>query len=99
MSANIDPQPSLKSSAAATTRALPHYLALARPDHWAKNVLMVPGIAVALFYRPERFGLDSAWAVLLTLVATCLVASSNYVLNEEWTVTAESVVMRCAGFE
>ena len=91
MSANIDPQPSLKPSAAATTRALPHYLALARPDHWAKNVLMVPGIAVALFYRPERFGLDSAWAVLLTLVATCLVASSNYVLNEVLDAKTDSV--------
>jgi decaprenyl-phosphate phosphoribosyltransferase len=58
------------------------YVSLARPDHWTKNVLMLPGIAVALFYRPDRFGPGTLRDIVLTLAATCLVASSNYVLNE-----------------
>jgi decaprenyl-phosphate phosphoribosyltransferase len=58
------------------------YVRMARLDHWAKNVLMVPGIAVALFYEPERLTQRGIVALGLTLAATCLVASSNYVLNE-----------------
>lgn len=58
------------------------YVHIARPDHWAKNVLMVPGIAVALFYEPQRLTRQGLASLALTLVATCLVASSNYVLNE-----------------
>lgn len=65
--------------AAGTLRA---YVRIARPDHWAKNVLMVPGIAVALFYEPQRLTRGGLTALLVTLAATCLVASSNYVINE-----------------
>ena len=58
------------------------YFAIARPDHWFKNVFMALGVLLAYFYHPEVFGpatLGSiAWAVFLT----CLAASSNYVLNE-----------------
>src|SRR5262245_2279777 len=62
-------------------RLLP-YLAIARPDHWFKNVFMALGVFLACFYHPDLFTpatlLSVAWAVLIT----CLVASSNYVLNE-----------------
>lgn len=58
------------------------YVRIARPDHWAKNVLMVPGIAVALFYEPERLTRHGVIALVVTVLATCLMASSNYVLNE-----------------
>ncbi len=62
-------------------RVLP-YLSIARPDHWFKNVFMALGVFLACFYHPELFRpamlLSVAWAVLIT----CLVASSNYVLNE-----------------
>jgi 4-hydroxybenzoate polyprenyltransferase len=43
---------------------------------------MLPGIVVAIFYRPEHFTQETLLAVTLTIAATCLVASSNYVLNE-----------------
>jgi 4-hydroxybenzoate polyprenyltransferase len=58
------------------------YVSLARPDHWTKNVLMLPGIAVALSYSTP--GIDAAVArdIVLTVLATCMVASGNYVLNE-----------------
>jgi 4-hydroxybenzoate polyprenyltransferase len=70
---------------------LARYVALARPDHWTKNLLLLPGMAVALFYSPERAGAQTAWAVGLTVVATCLVASSNYVLNEVLDAGTDSV--------
>lgn len=58
------------------------YAAIARPDHWFKNVFMLLGVILAAFYHPELLSLGTfaslAWAVL----ATCLIASSNYVINE-----------------
>lgn len=62
------------------------YLQIARPDHWFKNVFMLFGFIVALFYAPDlfhsvltfRFGLHLCAA----FVSACLVASSNYVINE-----------------
>ena len=58
------------------------YISIARPDHWFKNVFMLAGVMLAAFYAPDqlegfRFGLLAA-----AVLATCLVASSNYVINE-----------------
>lgn len=66
-------------SLAATVRP---YVQIARVDHWFKNVFMVLGVALALFYEPALFAPASLRPFLLALLATCLVASSNYVLNE-----------------
>jgi decaprenyl-phosphate phosphoribosyltransferase len=58
------------------------YVQIARADHWFKNAFMILGMVLAVFYEPRVV----AWASLVPLVvavaATCLVASSNYVLNE-----------------
>jgi 4-hydroxybenzoate polyprenyltransferase len=51
-------------------------------DHWLKNVFMLLGVVLALFYEPGLFDMSSIWPLLVAAVATCLVASSNYVLNE-----------------
>lgn len=56
------------------------YAELARPDQWLKNLSILPGLIVALFFRPE-LGATDFWGVGLTAVAACLVSSSNYVLN------------------
>jgi 4-hydroxybenzoate polyprenyltransferase len=58
------------------------YVQIARVDHWFKNVFMLLGVVLALFYRPDLFAWGSIWPLALALAATCLVASSNYVLNE-----------------
>ena len=58
------------------------YVQIARIDHWFKNVLMVLGVLLAFFYRPDLLVAGSAARLLLALLATCLVASSNYTLNE-----------------
>jgi 4-hydroxybenzoate polyprenyltransferase len=58
------------------------YASIARPDHWIKNVFMLLGVLLACFYHPELLGVRSIWPLFWAVVATCLVASSNYVLNE-----------------
>ncbi len=61
---------------------LKYYLHIARPGYWIKNVFVLPGILLALFFVPELR--ETAWwsGALLGVVCACLVASSNYVLNE-----------------
>jgi len=66
------------------------YISIARPDHWFKNIFMLPGIVLVVWYLRETTG--GAWGeilgqinwikVLIGIAATCLVASSNYVINE-----------------
>lgn len=58
------------------------YVQIARVDHWFKNAFMVLGTILALFYHPALFTWDSLIPLALAAAATCLVASSNYVLNE-----------------
>ena len=58
------------------------YLSIARPDHWFKNVFMVAGVILALFYHPELIGVASLQRVLWAVLTTCFIVSSNYVLNE-----------------
>ncbi len=63
------------------------YIQIARPDHWFKNVFMLVGVVVALYYRPEVFRdgaqlLAVAQTILIGLVSVCLIVSSNYVINE-----------------
>jgi len=58
------------------------YVLIARPDHWFKNAFMVLGVILAGFYHPESVGASTLAPILLALVGICLIASSNYVLNE-----------------
>lgn len=58
------------------------YVDIARTDHWFKNVFMILGVVLAVFYYPDVLNAGSAWRLLVAVAATCLVASSNYVLNE-----------------
>lgn len=79
---------------AASVRSIPHpthrflsfpwrdYLRIARPDHWFKNVFMLPGTMLALIMVPPMFGLGLLAMLGVAVVAVCLVASANYVINE-----------------
>ncbi|MCH5373324.1 MAG: UbiA prenyltransferase family protein [Planctomycetes bacterium] len=58
------------------------YISIARPDHWFKNVFMVFGIVLAYFYQPNAVLNMNLGMLVWAFVATCLVASSNYVINE-----------------
>jgi decaprenyl-phosphate phosphoribosyltransferase len=57
------------------------YFQIARPDHWFKNVFMLVGVVLAIFYFYDLAAFS--WiALAIGLASTCLVASSNYVINE-----------------
>jgi 4-hydroxybenzoate polyprenyltransferase len=58
------------------------YIEIARPDHWIKNVFVLPGFVVALSIDRGSLHALSATGVLTGLLAVCMVSSSNYVLNE-----------------
>jgi 4-hydroxybenzoate polyprenyltransferase len=64
------------------------YVSLGRPDHWFKNIFMVPGVVLgwAACGRPS-FG-DVVAPLILATASACLVASSNYTINE-WLDAAE----------
>ena len=63
------------------TAGLRDYLALARVDHWIKNIFMAPGIVVA-FVIAGTPAAGVATRIILGVLSTCLVASANYVINE-----------------
>ena len=68
--------------AASQARRLVLYVRLARVDHWFKNIFVLPGIVAAFLLEPATRGPGALGSILLGLLATGLVASSNYVLNE-----------------
>src|SRR3954449_11217984 len=88
----VPPRPAPSVPAATPAPAIEHrwtardaikdYIAIARPDHWCKNVFMVLGVLLAYFYHPVPFGWETVAQLVWAVAATCLVASSNYVLNE-----------------
>ena len=51
-------------------RVLWPYVQIARIDHWFKNVFMILGIVLALFYEPDLFAWDSIPPLLLAVSAT-----------------------------
>ncbi len=65
-----------------TWRTIKPYVQIARIDHWFKNAFMVLGVVLAIFYEPALASWTSVKPLLLAFFATCLTASSNYVLNE-----------------
>lgn len=58
------------------------YIRIARPGYWFKNIFVMPGILLALFFCGDSLPADYWKGALLGLICVCLVASSNYVLNE-----------------
>jgi 4-hydroxybenzoate polyprenyltransferase len=58
------------------------YIQIARIDHWFKNSFMLLGILLAFFYEPSLCTWGNLSRLTLALLATCLIASSNYVINE-----------------
>jgi 4-hydroxybenzoate polyprenyltransferase len=57
------------------------YVKIARPDHWIKNIFLLPGVAVALSITPHR--ISAIWLTLpLGMLSLCLIASANYTINE-----------------
>jgi decaprenyl-phosphate phosphoribosyltransferase len=61
--------------------ALKPYIRIARPDHWVKQVFVLPGILLAtLFTNPPLQSI--IWPSIIGLISVCLIASANYTINE-----------------
>ena len=58
------------------------YLKIARLDHWVKNIFIFPGIAIAVLLIEGGLAGISLWKICVGFLATCLIASANYVINE-----------------
>lgn len=76
-------------SAESSTSLRPHarigdYIAIARPDHWIKHVMIVPGIVFAWLLAPGGPQVsDAAWfTIVVGFASACLISSANYVINE-----------------
>src|SRR3982750_3410772 len=72
-----------------TNHALPtagvaDYVAIARPDHWIKHVLIVPGVAFAMIMSaagPVDYTALAERLIVCLFVAMAL-SSANYTINE-----------------
>ncbi len=59
------------------------HIQIARIDHWFKNVFVLPGVVVAVGMDPSLLSpTELPIRLFLGLLSICLVASSNYVVNE-----------------
>ena len=59
-----------------------NYIRIMRIDHWIKQLFIIPGIICAYILDQRPILWDDIWQWLLGFICTCLVASSNYVINE-----------------
>ncbi len=81
--ARSTPQPLMEPSRQPTARArLRDYVGIARPDHWIKNIFVLPGAALAIGLSPSVDWPTTLVRLLIALLATCVVASANYTINE-----------------
>lgn len=76
-SAPLDPAVPIRGRA-----TLRGHLAICRIDHWFKNVFVLPGIVAAIGVDPGTVSPDLWSRIAIGLISVCLVASSNYVVNE-----------------
>jgi len=56
------------------------YVRIARPDHWVKNIFMIPGAALVLALVPGAT--LSVTNLIMAVASCCLVESANYTINE-----------------
>jgi 4-hydroxybenzoate polyprenyltransferase len=58
------------------------HLQITRLDHSVKQVFILPGIVLAVTIAGAHPGRDWLWRIPIGLLASTLIASSNYVINE-----------------
>jgi 4-hydroxybenzoate polyprenyltransferase len=58
------------------------HIEICRFDHWIKNIFILPGILIAISLYPQGINSNLFFNILIGLIASGLVASSNYVINE-----------------
>lgn len=61
---------------------LKNYLQLTRPDHWFKNIFMLPGIVLVFLATDTAWSNSYLLTILIAIISICSTASANYVINE-----------------
>lgn len=59
-----------------------NYIKIARPDHWVKNAFILPGVIIGILLTEFTFTSDFIIKLIVGFMATCFIASANYVINE-----------------
>ena len=59
-----------------------NYISIARPDHWFKNIFMLPGIALAMLLGSVDVSVSLVLDLVIAIAATCAIVSANYTINE-----------------
>lgn len=59
-----------------------NFVSMIRIDHWFKNIFVFPGIIFAILLTDETFKFQNTIYYLCLLFSICLIASSNYLINE-----------------
>jgi 4-hydroxybenzoate polyprenyltransferase len=74
----------LSARAAAPVAKFADYIAIARPDHWIKHVLIIPGVVFAVIMSGAGPVDYTALAerLLICLVVAMALSSANYTINE-----------------
>jgi len=58
------------------------YIKIMRIDHWIKQLFILPGFVCAVYLSKYHFSLSIIISLIIGLLATSLIASANYVINE-----------------
>jgi 4-hydroxybenzoate polyprenyltransferase len=78
-----NPYPALQPTGSMAARATwRDYLGIARPDHWIKNIFVLPGAALAVGLSHNVDWATTMQRLAIAVVSSCLLASANYTINE-----------------
>ena len=58
------------------------HIKIARPDHWFKNIFVLPGVFLAVLINYSALRTSDVLMIFYGLFIVCLTASANYVINE-----------------
>ncbi len=61
--------------------AIKSYISMARPDHWFKNILIIPGFVIAALFTQEEW-VKFLFPLMVGIASACLISSANYLINE-----------------
>jgi len=73
------------------------HVAIMRPDHWVKQVFVLPGIVAALSGGTADIPGGLLVRLVVGMTSVCLVSSSNYVINEVLDAPSDRPVRCSAG--
>src|ERR1700722_20580277 len=80
---SANPESLIQKTALSGGRAsLRDYVGIARPDHWIKNIFVLPGAALAIGLSQSVDWISTFERVAVAIIASCLLASANYTINE-----------------